>query len=94
MLTVVEIILTIVAWKRGWKGWALLPLGLVMILAFVIGASVGVTGGDVEDVLGACLLLEVLATIALGVMIAKAPQKTTASYTSPAEAAKEPVKNV
>ena len=34
-----EIFLTITAWQRGFKGWALLPLGLAMVIGFMIGAS-------------------------------------------------------
>ncbi len=35
------IILTIVVWKRGWKGWALLPFGSDVVLAFVVSLISG-----------------------------------------------------
>ena len=45
MLLILEIGLTIWAWKRGWKGWALLPaLG-----AFTGGFIVGLASGDSVD---------------------------------------------
>ena len=38
---IVGIPLTIAAWKRGWKGWALLPMGLGLLVAFIAGAFIG-----------------------------------------------------
>ena len=40
MLLVMEIMLTISAWKKGWKGFALLPLALVLLLAASLGQNV------------------------------------------------------
>lgn len=40
-MLLVEIGLLIWAWRRGWKGWALLPLGIGLLLAVVVGALMG-----------------------------------------------------
>jgi len=62
-MLIVEIILTIAAWGRGWKWLSLLPLGI----AFGIGLIYGASGGNVED-MGAIVLVDVAAIIALIVM--------------------------
>jgi len=62
-MLIVEIILTIAAWGRGWKWLALLPLGLAFGLGLILGAS----GVSVDD-LGSLIWVDVLAIIALIVM--------------------------
>jgi len=48
-MLILEIILMIVAWRRGWRGWALLPMGIVYIMAFLIGVISGAAGfSDME----------------------------------------------
>jgi hypothetical protein len=37
LIPVVGIPLIIVAWKRGWKGWALLPIALAVLTSLLIG---------------------------------------------------------
>lgn len=74
MLLIAEIILTITAWRKGWRGWALLPMAVVLGLAFVIGLAVGAAGGSDQDVVGPCLILEVLGIVALIIMAARAPK--------------------
>ena len=39
MLLLVEIWLTVVTWKRGWKAWALLPIAVAVCIGMLIGAS-------------------------------------------------------
>jgi|GEM_PF-2894989 len=34
-----EIFLTVVAWKRGFKAWALLPTGAAVLMGLLIGLS-------------------------------------------------------
>lgn len=94
MLLALEIILTITAWRKGWRGWALLPLGLGVVLGLVIGSSAGVAGVRAEAVLGPCLIFDVLVIIALAVMAAKAPRKVIVSNAAPAVTGKEPAKKV
>jgi len=66
-MLILEIILTIVAWNRGWKWLALIPLGV----AFGIGLILGSTGNFSVDDAGSLIWIDVVAIIALIVMIAK-----------------------
>jgi hypothetical protein len=43
MLLILEIALTIWAWKRGWKKWALLPVGIGIGSGFLLGLAFGGT---------------------------------------------------
>lgn len=59
MLLVLEIILTIAAWKRGWKGWALLPWVIALVAAFTVSLVRGAATGFVADVIliGAMIIM-------------------------------------
>jgi uncharacterized integral membrane protein len=74
MITVLEIILTISAWKRGWRWRALLPLALGCVAAFLVGAAAGANGGSVEDVLPIAVLLELAVVGSLIAMVARSPR--------------------
>jgi hypothetical protein len=63
-MLLVEIGMLAAAWKRGWKGWALLPLLIGLGLGFLMGLS------SAEDAQGVGLLVDVGVIIALGIMIA------------------------
>ena len=65
-MLIVEIVLTIVAWNRGWKWLALIPLGMAFGIGLIAGAS-GATASDLESL----LVIDVIAIIALIVMIIK-----------------------
>ena len=72
MLLIAEIILTVFAWRKGWKWRALLPVGI----AFGIGLIIGASGGGVTE---GIIFIDVAAVIALIVMVSKAPK----SYSLP-----------
>jgi len=67
MILILEIILTIWAWNRGWKAQALIPLAVV----FVIGMIIGVLSGGNPDVIQSAILFDILGTIVLLVMAIK-----------------------
>ena len=67
MILILEIILTIVAWNRGWKAQALIPVGVV----FVIGMIIGVLSGGNSDVIQTAILFDILGVVALLVMAIK-----------------------
>ena len=76
MLIILEIILTITAWRKGYKAWALLPMGLAILIAFMIGASdPTLTEADLYSL----VWLDILAIVALGVMIAAAKKPVEVS---------------
>ena len=45
LIAIVGIPLIIAAWKRGWKGWALLPIPLGLLTSFLIGFTWGAMVG-------------------------------------------------
>lgn len=71
MLLILEVILTIFAWRKGWKWLALLPVGIVLILGLLIGFSIGISGGDVAPTTGIALFLDISTIIVLIIMIIK-----------------------
>lgn len=70
MLLIIEIILTIFAWRKGWKWLALLPVGICVTIGFFIG----ITGGSLEG--GGLIVPDILATLALILMVIKGPKGT------------------
>jgi hypothetical protein len=71
LLLIVEVLLTVAAWRKGWKGWALLPWAVCFFTVFIGGAFIGAAGGPVDEaaIMGLGTLLEiVLLIIPLAVM--------------------------
>jgi hypothetical protein len=74
MLTlIIEILLTIKAWRKGWRGYALLPLGALLIAGFLLGIVIGSSGGDLGQALPAGLFLEIACIGILIRLAAKGP---------------------
>jgi hypothetical protein len=71
-----EIILTVTAWNRGYKAWALIPLACALFIGLMIGAS-DPELAESDDWLS-YIWIDVLAIVALGLMIANArkPEET------------------
>lgn len=70
-MLIIEIILTIVAWGRGWRWLSLIPLGSLMLLAILIGLSIPLALSNPLQF----IWLDVLAIIALIIMIAQPRRK-------------------
>jgi hypothetical protein len=67
MLLIAEIVLTVIAWRKGWRSRALLPLGIAGGVGFILGILIGVThAAPVYRLAG--LPLDVGAVIALVIM--------------------------
>lgn len=73
-MLIIEIILTVFAWRKGWKWLALLPVGIALLIGFIIGFSVGFSGGDVSTLGNGVIFIDVMAIIALIIMIVKGPK--------------------
>jgi hypothetical protein len=73
-MLIVEIILTVFAWRKGWKAWALLPVGIALAIGLLIGFSVGASGGNAESVRGIGIFLDIVAIGVLIYMTAKGPK--------------------
>jgi hypothetical protein len=77
-MILIEIALTVAAYRKGWKGWAFLPVGVTLAMGFVLGAMLAAGGKTLQDVGGAIVIPDLLAMIALAVMSARAPQDSPA----------------
>ena len=72
MLWILEIGLTVWAWKRGWRGWALLPLTIGLGASFLSGFYIGFSGGseeNLENMMGLFLLMDVAVIVSLVLMV-------------------------
>jgi len=62
-----EIMLTIAAWRRGYKGFALIPVGLALLVGFLIGLN-NPEMATSDDILS-FIWIDILAVVVLGIMI-------------------------
>jgi len=76
MLLALEIGLTIAAWQRGWKAWALLPLGIGFGIGFLAGLIMGASGASEGSIFAVGLAADVICIVALIVMIIKPRKKS------------------
>ena len=76
MLLILEIWLTVKAWKNGWKAFALTPGALAFFIGFMIGASSPRGNGD-GSVFVIGMILDLVTIAVLGVMSANAPRRIT-----------------
>lgn len=74
MLLLLEIGLTIAAWRRGWKAKALLPLVIGAGSAFLIGFIMGMSGISEDGAIVAGLLFDLACIATLITMVIK-PRK-------------------
>ena len=71
MLLILEIALTVFAWKRGWKGWALLPIGIALFCGFLFGLAMGGSADPLESIDSIGILMDIACVGSLIGMIAK-----------------------
>jgi hypothetical protein len=72
-MIIIQILLIIFAWRNGWKWISLLPTIICFFIGFLIG--IGISGGEVNsDVMGFSVIFDILAIIALILMIANEPK--------------------
>ena len=71
LLLILEIGLTISAWKRGWKGWALLPGAFTFAAGYMLGMTSGGGSGASVYFFRVGVILDILCVIALIIMVSK-----------------------
>ena len=71
MLLIIEVVLVIAAWRRGWKGWAFLPLGAAFGLGFLLSLVTGSTGASIDAISGFALVFDIACIGALIGMVIK-----------------------
>lgn len=74
MLLILEIMLTVSAWRRGWRWKALIPVAIMMGMAFFGGIAIGASGASITNN-GAFVLLDILLVITQAVLSSKAPRQ-------------------
>jgi hypothetical protein len=72
-MMIIEIWLKVLAWRKGWKGYALLPVGVSFSLAFLTGIVVSLSDGSVDRLWSVGILLDVCAIVALIMMVNRQP---------------------
>ena len=72
MLLIAEILLTIFAWRRGWKAKALIPVGAAIGVGLIIGIMIASSGSTVP---AGVILIDIIAVIALIIMLCNPPKK-------------------
>jgi hypothetical protein len=93
MIALIEIVLTIVAYRKGWKLKALLPLASSLVAAFLMGIALGAGGGSVQRAMPAFFMVDV---VCLGVLIGlcvRAPRNSSAAFRDRREANEGPLGN-
>jgi hypothetical protein len=71
MLFIAEIILTIFAWRNGWKWLALLPIGILFLIGMVLGFGIAAGGGSIENISAGVIFFDIIAIIVLIIMVSK-----------------------
>jgi len=74
MLLIAEILLTIFAWRKGWKWYALIPLCATVLIGLLIGVGIGASGGTTQDAFGIGVVLDIIAVVVLIGMVSKGPK--------------------
>lgn len=73
-MLILEIILTIIAWRKGWKWLSLVPMAMPIIIGFFTGVGIGLSGGSVDEIPGFMIIFDIIAVIALIIMCFKSPK--------------------
>ena len=75
MLFIAEIILTVVAWRKGWRWQALMPLGIGLVIGF---SFIPITEAVAGFLLGELLMgvvIELAVILALASMVRHGPKE-------------------
>lgn len=76
MIGILEIVLTVMAWRRGWRARALAPFAVLAPVSFLTGAAIGVSGGSVEAAIPVFLLLDFVCVGVLWWLVAHPRRRT------------------
>lgn len=74
MILIAQVLLTVQAWRKGWKGWALLPMGVALLLGLLLGSVTD----DVERLVVPGLIGDLLSLAALIGLSMRGPQPAPA----------------
>lgn len=74
-----EIILTITAYRKGWKAIALIPMGVGLLAGFTAGIAIRAGGGSPQAAGPAFFLGDVICVAVLAWLTARGPKTTSIS---------------
>ncbi|MEK7408192.1 MAG: hypothetical protein AAB225_24240 [Acidobacteriota bacterium] len=66
LMLIIEIWLTVAAWRKGWRGYALRPVAFAFVAGLFIGMGAGTSGRTLADILPLAVLLDLAC---IGVLI-------------------------
>lgn len=72
MLLIIEIILTVAAWKKGWKAWALVPIGIPLIIGFIVGLTMD-PSQSIDAAVAPLIVIELACVAVLAFMAYRRP---------------------
>jgi len=76
LIFLTDIVLTVVAWRRGWRGWALVPLAILFLVSFLAGVVCGASGLPENQLRqSAAAPIAILELATLGVLIGLASKR-------------------
>lgn len=73
MMLIAEIILTIFAWRKGWRWYSLIPMAVALVFGFFLGAGIAASGGNTDSIRGLGIIIDILVVIVLIIMNIKIP---------------------
>ena len=94
MLLIAEIILTIIAWRKGWKARALLPMTIALGFGIIIGLALAASDGSIEDAMPLCAVIELVCFSGLIYMAARKPKSAQVAESHRIESAPAEVAEV
>jgi hypothetical protein len=71
MFLIIEVILVVKAWRRGWRAWALVPPATAVFVGFLIGMAIATSGGTVDPLSPVFLFGDIACICVLCVMSAR-----------------------
>lgn len=75
MILALEIILTVVAWRKGWKSKALIPVVIILGGTILFGLLAGASGLNSNDIFFPSLVFDFVLIGILSTMCAYVPEK-------------------
>ncbi len=73
MILILQIALSVSAWKKGWRAWAMLPVGITAAVGFAVGIASG-TQDVLSEYMPFVLLFDIASVIILAIMCSHAPE--------------------
>jgi hypothetical protein len=77
---ILEIILTVTAYRKGWKAIALIPIGVALAIGFMSGAAIKAQGGSPHSASAAAFAGDLLCLAILAFLNSRAPKAQAISH--------------